>query len=227
VKPRLFIGNKKYSSWSLRPWLVLRWAGIEFDEVLINLDAPGYGEQANPAINAVSPNGRVPVLHFGDEVIWDSLAIAEWAAERVAAARLWPSDAAERALARSAVAEMHSGFAALRTHLPMNVLGRFAAQDWNTETRRDVTRIERLWTSLRERFAARGPWLCGERGIVDAFYAPVVTRFRTYSVALSPALAAYADTLLSDAAFAEWETAARAEMLPTPQISRAVDRIYP
>jgi len=205
AKPRLYVGNHNYSSWSMRPWLCLRWAGIDFEEVLISLARPGYGSGSIAEVAAVSPNGRVPALHVDGHIIWDSLAIAEWAAEFQPGARLWPADWRSRALARSAVCEMHSGFAALRNDLPMNIARRCKVNDWPEATRRDIDRVLALWLSLRDGNASRGPWLCGERGIVDAFYAPVMTRFRTYGVQLPAALAGVAEALFADADFREWE----------------------
>ena len=202
----LYIGNKNYSSWSLRPWLCLKWAGIAFNEEVIHLDQPGYGEGRIAAVLAVNPAGRVPVLKTNTATIWDSLSIAEWAAEQVPQARLWPLDPRSRALARSASAEMHSGFSAVRTHLPMNIKRRCPEQNWNAATRRDLARLASLWSDLRQQFAAEGPWLLGTRTIADAMFAPVVARLRTYSVPLSPIVAAYSATLLADNAFLAWES---------------------
>jgi glutathione S-transferase len=205
----LFIGYKNYSSWSLRPWLVLRWGGIPFEERMLRLDQPGYGRQEIAEIKAVSPNGTVPALDAGGTTIWDSLAIAEWAAEQVAPGVLWPQDPALRAQARSAACEMHSGFAAMRRDLSMNIHRRLDAQpDWPDDTRRALARIDELWRELRERHAHLGPWLFGRRSIADAFFAPVATRLRTYAVPVSDLAAAYRDTLLSDPDFLAWEAEA-------------------
>lgn len=202
----LYIGNKDYSSWSLRPWLALRWAGIPFEEKLIRLDQPGYGRQAIGEVLDISPNGRVPCLHADGLVIWDSLAIAEWAAEEAPHARLWPADRRERAEARSAVAEMHSGFPAVRRDLSMNIRRRVAASDWPAETRAEIARLDGLWKSLRDRFSAGGPWLFGERTIADAFYAPVATRMRTYGVSLSAPSQRWCEAVFEDPDFREWES---------------------
>jgi glutathione S-transferase len=202
----LYIGNKTLSSWSLRPWLVLRWGGIAFEERLIRLDQPGYGRQEIAAVKAVSPNGTVPALHVDGTVIWDSLAIAEWAAEQVAPGRLWPEDPALRAQARSATCEMHSGFAAVRRDLSMNLALRLPVQpDWPEDTRRGLARIDALWRELRERHAARGPWLFGRRSIADAFFVPVATRLRSYAVPVTGIVAEYRETLLSDPDVLAWE----------------------
>jgi glutathione S-transferase len=208
----LYIGNKTLSSWSLRPWLVLRWGGIAFEERLIRLDRPGYGRQEIAEVKAVSPNGTVPALHADGTGIWDSLAIAEWAAEQVAPGTLWPADPALRAQARSATCEMHSGFAAVRRDLSMNLALRLSAPPaWADDTRRGLARIDALWRGLRERHAADGPYLFGRRSIADAFFTPVATRLCSYAVPCDGVVAAYRDTLLSDPDFRAWEADAADE----------------
>lgn len=210
MTPTLYVGNLNYSSWSLRPWLCLRWAGIDFDEKLIDLNQPGYGEGLIEDVLAVSPSGRVPALHTsqGDDGlrIHDSLAIAEWAAEQPGA-HLWPDDPAKRALGRTAACEMHSGFAGVRRDLPMNVHRRCQVQPWPDDTSRDIERISQLFIGLRAAYGDDGPWLLGERSIADAFYLPVVTRFRTYSVDLPDVAKAYCNTALSDPDFLAVEEA--------------------
>lgn len=206
----LFIGYKNYSSWSLRPWLALRWAGVPFETRIVRLDQPGYGRQEIAEVKAVAPNGTVPALHVdgpgGSLVIWDSLAIAEWAAEQVAPGVLWPEDPTLRAQARSATCEMHSGFAAVRRDLSMNIRRRMdRSPDWPDDTRRQFARLDELWSGLRAQHAHRGPWLFGARSIADAFFTPVATRLRTYAVELSAASNAYRDTLLADTDFLAWE----------------------
>jgi glutathione S-transferase len=202
----LYIGYKNYSSWSLRPWLCLRWAGIPFEEHMLRLDQPGYGKQQIAEVKAVAPNGTVPALHADGLVIWDSLAIAEWAAERTEPGVLWPTDPALRAQARSAACEMHSGFAAVRRDLSMNIHRRMERQpEWPEDTQRALVRIDELWSALRERHAHLGPFLFGRRSIADAFFAPVATRLRTYAVPVSQAATDYRDTLLADADFLAWE----------------------
>ena len=203
----LYIGNKNYSSWSLRPWLCLKWAAIPFEERAIELAQPGYGAHAIAEVLRIAPNGRVPALHADGLVIWDSLAIAEWAAEEAPAAQLWPADRALRAEARAVAAEMHSGFACVRRDLSMNILRRVKVLTLPDETRAEIARIEEIWSDLRTRFASRGPWLFGARTIADAFYAPVATRFRTYGVSLSPAAQSFADAVFADSAFKAWEAA--------------------
>jgi len=211
MKPHLYIGNCNYSSWSLRPWLALRWAGIEFDETSIDLDQPGYGEGGIAAIRAVSPTGKVPVLRIGEALIWESIAIAEWAAENSRTGSLLPEDTILRAQARAVISEMHAGFGALRRDLPMNIRRRCRATGLPPETQADIARVDAMWSQLRGRHGAKGPCLFGERSLADAFYLPVATRFRTYAIALSPAAQAYCDTLFADAAFREWEAHALAE----------------
>ncbi len=199
----LYIGPKNYSSWSLRPWLALRWAGIRFDESFIPLDQPGYGLGEIKQVKAVSPNGRVPALHVDELVIWDTLAICEWVAEQ--SPTLWPQNGSVRAQARSVTAEMHAGFDALRRDLPMNIRRRCDNQVWPDDTLRDFERLQALWTHWRDTYSNEGPWLFGQRSIADAFYLPVATRLRTYSVSLNDACSAYQNTLLNDDDFLEWE----------------------
>jgi len=213
---RLHIANKNYSSWSLRPWLALTWAGLDFEERVSPLGGPGYGKSKIPEILAVSPSGRVPALHVGDAVIWDSLAICEWAAEQRPAVHLWPDDPAVRAVARSAACEMHSGYAALRRDLSMNLKRRTQPRDWPEDTRGDIGRVQELWGQLRARYGAAGPFLFGRRSIADAMFAPVATRFRTYGVALDAVSQAYCETIFADAAFGAWEKAALAEAWTIP-----------
>ena len=214
--PVLYIGNKNYSSWSMRPWLALTWAGIAFEERVIALGGPGYGKSKIDDILAVSPSGRVPALHVGDTVIWDSLAICEWAAEQKPDV-VWPTSAEARAVARSAAAEMHAGFAALRRDGSMNIRRRAGVRDWPEDTRADVQRLQELWGVLRGLYGAEGPFLFGRRSIADAFFAPVCTRLRTYEVAVDALSQAYCDAVFADAAFLEWERAAIAETWTIPQ----------
>lgn len=215
--PVLSIGNKNYSSWSLRPWLALKWGNLPFEERVIQLGGEGYGRAKIPAIRAVSPSGRVPALEVSPElVIWDSLAICEWAAEQVPS--LWPADATARAVARSVACEMHSGFGAIRRDLSMNLRRRTTPRPWGDDTRDELARIQDLWRTTRARFGGGGPFLFGVRSIADAFFAPVVTRFRTYGVELTPESAAYSAAVLADPAFREWEKAAEAEEWTMPKI---------
>ena len=203
----LVIGNKNYSSWSLRPWLLLRHFGVAFDEVRLPLDTPEFHAQ----VGRWSPTRRVPVLHDGELMVWDSLAICEYANDRWLQGRGWPPDLATRALARCAAAEMHSGFAALRGQLPMNVRRQPNGSRWDADAQRDIARVQELWRELRTRFGGQGDFLCGGFGIVDAMFAPVCVRFRGYGVRTDDTASAYMDAIFALPAMREWEAAARAE----------------
>lgn len=203
---QLIIGNKNYSSWSLRPWLGLKLAGIEFEEILIPLYEPDTRSQRL----AFSPTGKVPLLVDGELRVWDSLAIAEYLAEKFPEKQLWPQDIAARATARSICAEMHSGFTALRNVLNMDIRVRLQA-DITPEVEADIERIIAIWTECRARFGAAGPFLFGQFSWADAFYAPVATRFVTYSISLPPVAQAYVETILALPAMQEWIAAAHAE----------------
>jgi glutathione S-transferase len=218
MKPVLYVGNKNYSSWSMRPWLVLAWSGLPFETRVVPLGGEGYGLARSPGVLAVSPSGRVPALHLGETVVWDSLAISEWAAEAAPAAQLWPADTVTRAVCRSAACEMHSGFQALRSDLPCNIRRRAPPRPATDGVRRELDRLQVLWTDLRARFGHGGPYLFGARPTVaDAFYTPVATRLRTYGFALEGAAQAYAQTLLHDPAFLAWEKDGVAEEWTMPQ----------
>ena len=210
MNARLYVGNKNYSSWSLRAWLCLEWSGIEYDEVLIDLRQPGYGKGQIKEVLAVSPAGRVPALRVGETEVWDSLAIAEWASEASQGA-LWPADPLVRATARAATCEMHSGFPHIRQNMPMNLHGRRKAPSWDEPTTSEIERVRQLWSDFRARHQEQGPWLFGKRSIADAFYAPVAARFRTYEVELAGAAEAYCGTLLQDESFLKWEEASEAD----------------
>jgi glutathione S-transferase len=208
----LLIGDKNWSSWSMRPWLVLRRAGADFTETVVRLNRP----DTPASLAAATPAGLVPVLKDGDLAVWDSLAISEYAADRFPQARLWPSDAAKRALARSAAAEMHAGFPSLRGECPMD-LSRREHRTLTPLTQADVRRVVRLWCDLRRRFAADGPFLVGEWSIADAFYTPVATRFRSYGVLPSDygddgTAGAYLELLLEQPEFLEWERGAAEDL---------------
>ncbi len=208
----LVIGNKNYSSWSLRPWLVMRHFGVPFEEVRLPLDTPEFER----GVARWSPSGRVPVLHQGDLVVWDSLAIAEYVNETFLDGRAWPGDRAQRAVARAVSAEMHSGFQALRNQLPLNCRKRAKNFVPSTEAKRDIDRIAGLWRECRAQ-AGDGEFLFGAFSIADAMYAPVVLRFRTYGIALGDVERRYADAILALPAVREWLAAAEAEGLPLPK----------
>lgn len=201
----LTIGNKNYSSWSLRPWILLKHLGLSFEERLIPLDTAEFARD----IAAISPTRRVPVLQHGELLLWDSLAICEYACEL--AGRGWPRDRAARAVARSACAEMHAGFSILRSQWPMNARAHGRRTAANPERSADLTRIEDLWADCRRRFGGDGPWLFGEYSVADAMYAPVVLRMKTYGAHLRPDSSEYYATVLADAHMRDWLAAAEAE----------------
>lgn len=208
--PEFFIalGNKNYSSWSLRGWLVLAACGADFEEEVIPLDRP----ETKARLKEISPTARVPLLRHGDLAIPDSLAIAEYLAERFPAAGLWPDDAAVRARARAAVCEMHSGFTALRAELPMAIREDCSGRSFSAEAEADIARAIEIWQDCRAAGSASGgPFLFGRFGIADAFYAPVVTRFRTYGIALPESAEAYARAVLDWPDMQRWTAAARDE----------------
>ncbi|MFM9981539.1 MAG: glutathione S-transferase family protein [Burkholderiales bacterium] len=207
----LVIGNKNYSSWSLRPWLAMRVAGIPFAEHRIPLYGPGSKDQ----ILVYSPAGKVPCLADGDLRVWDSLSICEYLAEKHPG--LWPQDPAARALARSVSAEMHSGFANLRAKMSMNIRKRYPGLGRTPESLADVARIVSLWSDCRARYGKGGRFLFGAFSIADAMYAPVVLRFRTYEVELPADCRAYSDAVLALPAMQDWIAAAMAETESLPQ----------
>ena len=202
---KLYIGNKNYSSWSLRGWLVTKLAGEPFDEIAV----PLAGLVPNPANYAFSPSGLVPCLHDGDAVVWDSLAIADHLAERHPP--MWPDEANARAWARSITAEMHSGFAALRSDMTMCIRERVDVRPWSPALASNIERVTRIWEESRRRFGAGGAFLCGRYSIADCFYAPVAFRFRTYAVTPGGAAGAYLEALLAHPDVREWERGALAE----------------
>lgn len=203
----LIMGNRNYSSWSLRAWLAMRTAGLDFDEIVIPLDRPETGSRIREHTKA----GRVPVLHHGDRTIWDSLAICEYAAELAPEPRLWPEDQAARAAARSVSAEMHSGFAALRNTLPMNIRADRPGVTIATDTQADIDRICRIWRDCRQAFGADGPFLFGKFSIADATFAPVASRFHSYRIAVDGLARDYIAAIRMLPAMQEWSAAAAAE----------------
>lgn len=202
----IVIGNKNYSSWSLRPWLVLRATGAPFAEIRIPLRQP----DTRARIMEHSPAGKVPVLKDGGLAVWDSLAICEYLAEKFPAARLWPEAAATRAVARAVSAEMHSGFAALRRDLPMDIRGR-VARPWSEDAAADIARVQQIWRDCRAAYGRGGRFLFGGFGIADAMFAPVVTRFRTYGVPVDGAIADYMEAVFDFGPMKEWCQASEAE----------------
>jgi glutathione S-transferase len=204
---KLVIGNKNYSSWSLRPWLLLRQTGIAFEEVKLSFNSPTFKRDAL----SFGPSGKVPVLVDGDVTVWDSLAIAEYVAEKFPDKQLWPRDAKQRAEARAICAEMHSGFPALRNYMAMNVTAKLAGLGWNIEVQNEIDRVSAIWSGLRARHRDAGPFLFGRFSVADAYYAPVITRFNTYQPVLSESLVEYMQTMLTQPAMKEWFAAAEQE----------------
>lgn len=206
---KLLIGNKCYSSWSLRAWLLMRATGIAFTEQLVLLDEPGFKE----AIFAAAPGsgGTVPTLVDGEIAVWETLAICEYLHDTQPQAGIWPRDKAARAHARAISSEMHAGFTALRGACPMNLGKRFATRDRGPGVARDVERLTALWRQARERFGAGGPFLYGQFSAADAMFAPVVTRLDTYGIAVDPVSRDYMQAVLALPAFREWLAAALAE----------------
>lgn len=211
AKPLLIIGNKNYSSWSLRPWLALKMARVDFDEKLVLLFGDDWPEQ-----KAALPSGTVPVLEHDGIVIWETLAILEYVAETWPEANLWPADKAARARARAVASEMHANFTAVRGHMPMNIRNHFPGRGRGSgenaaKVERDIRRIEQVWSDCRETFGAGGDFLFGAFSNADAMFAPVVSRFTTYGVDLNPTCRAYMDAVQNLPAMIEWSDAGRAE----------------
>ena len=207
---KLVVGNKNYSSWSMRPWVLLRQAQIPFEEVQLKFSQSDGGLTV-PGVEKYSAAGKVPVLMIDGEPVWDSLAIAETTAERFPDRQLWPADPKARAFARSICAEMHSGFQALRGKMPMNIRGRYPGKGLTPESRKDIDRIVGLWTECRERFGGAGSLLFGKFSVADAFFAPVVMRFQAYAVKVPPVVQEYCEAVKALAAVREWCDGARRE----------------
>src|ERR1700759_5113291 len=207
---KLVIGNKNYSSWSMRPWLALRAGNIPFEEIFIPLYT---GPADKQRILDFSHAGKVPILVDGEVTVWDSLAIVEYIAERFPEKRLWPEHPAHRAHARAISAEMHSGFAALRNECGMNLHRPVRAIELSNDARANIARIEEIWADFHKRYGQSGPFLFGRFGAADAMFAPVVHRLRTYAVAVSEETQRYMDTMMALPAFAEWTKAALAETI--------------
>ncbi len=212
-KPRLHIGDKNYSSWSMRPWLALRHGGIDFEEVMHVLPEMG----GKPSFGSFSPNARVPALEVDGVVIAESLAICEWAAEQ--SAGLWPKDKTARALARAAASMMHSGFARLRNDAPMNIRRRTDATRMTPDGLSDAARVDELWREWLAR--SGGPFLFGDWSIADAMYAPVITRFITYAIPRTPEADRYMQRMQAEPAMAEWIAGAQAETRQLPRSDQA------
>jgi len=206
-RPTLIIGNRNYSSWSLRAWLALEATGLEFDEVVIPLGQDNTSEE----ILRWSPTARVPAFKDGEVLLWDSLAICEHLAEAFPEARLWPADTGARATARSVVAEMHSGFVALRNHMPMNLRASYPVTDHQPDVEDDIARITAIWEECRRNHGVGGDLLFGQFTIADAFYAPIVSRFLTFGVSPGGIAGEYMDAVWALPAMQDWAERARAE----------------
>jgi glutathione S-transferase len=203
----LVIGNKNYSSWSMRPWIAMKIADIPFAETVI----PIYYPDSKEKFLSHSPAGRVPILHDGEVRVWESLAILEYLAETFPAAQMWPADGGARAHARAIANEMHAGFVPLRRHLPMNMRRPVQKRHLTSDAAANVKRIDAMWSDCRLRFGAGGPFLFGAFSAADAMYAPVVSRLHTYAVDMSAVARAYMDAMMALPAWQEWTAAALAE----------------
>jgi glutathione S-transferase len=217
--PQLYIGNKNYSSWSMRPWVLMRQAGIDFEEVLVRFDSFEPGSVFKTTVEAVNPVGTVPVLVDGEIAVYDTLAICEYLAETYPEKKLWPEDRARRARARSVCAEMHAGFRALRTHCGMNIEADLARQGQlilrdQAGVRNDLARLVRMWSDLLADHG--GPMLFGDFSIADAYYAPVATRLRTYALPVPPEVGAYVERVHALPGVRAWidEALAEADFVP-------------
>ena len=222
---KLVIGNKLYSSWSLRPWILMRHLGLAFEEALVPLDRPDIKAR----IQAHSPAGKVPVLVDGAVTVWESLAILDHLADVHPTVPIWPEDLAARAYARSIAAEMHAGFMPLRAAMPMNLGKRYAYKDRGPDVAANVARVETLWREARTRFGAGGPYLFGAQfGAADAMYAPVVTRLDTYSWPVADDTRAYMDAVLALPAFLDWREAALDEewVLDHDEVDEPATAVY-
>ena len=209
----LVIGNKNYSSWSLRPWLLLKQAGIPFSEIRVSL----YTEESRAQIKRYSPSGKVPALLDDGVTVWESLAICEYLADKFPNKQLWPADRIARAEARCVATEMHAGFAALRQHMSMNCRQHLPGKGRTPEVLRDISRITVLWNDCRARFGDNDHFLFGKFSIADAMYAPVALRFVTYDVELDPVSAAYVKTIAALPPIRQWVAEARAETEVIPR----------
>lgn len=210
---KLILGNKNYSSWSFRPWIGMKVAGVSFDEEVISLNAPDFKAR----VGSVSGTGKVPVLIDGDVRVWESLAILEYVAEKFPSARLWPEEQPARAHARVISSEMHAGFVPLRRLCPMNMWRPVKRRELTAEVAANVARIDAMWTDCRARFGRGGPFLFGTFGAADAMFAPVVSRFYTYAVSVGPASKAYMAAVMDLPAWAAWQEAGRREPWVLPE----------
>ncbi|SMQ69514.1 glutathione S-transferase [Altererythrobacter xiamenensis] len=208
---KLIIGNKNYSSWSMRGWLAAKQSGLHFEELTVPIMGEGWAEAKRDMGEMAPSSGKVPILWDEDTVVWDSLAILEYLADKVGRERFWPKDDTARGMARAMVAEMHSSFRSMRQELPMNVRKRIALDDVSDDTRQDIVRILTLWAEARARFGKSGPFLFGTFGAADIFYAPVVSRFITYGVGVPGFAQAYMQAIWEHDWTQEWISASEEE----------------
>lgn len=208
---KLIIGNKNYSSWSMRGWLAAKQSGLHFEELTVPIMGEGWAEAKRDMGEMAPSSGKVPILWDDETVVWDSLAILEYLADKVGRERFWPKDDTARGMARAMVAEMHSSFRSMRQELPMNVRKRIALDDVSDDTRQDIVRILTLWAEARARFGKSGPFLFGTFGAADIFYAPVVSRFITYGVGVPGFAQAYMQAIWEHDWTQEWISASEEE----------------
>ncbi len=208
---KLIIGNKNYSSWSMRGWLAAKQSGLSFEEITVPILGEHWDRQKQEMGDVQPSHGKVPILWDDETVIWDSLAIMEYLADKVGRDRFWPKDDSARGMARAMVAEMHSSYAALRRDLPMNVRRKVKLEDVSEEARQDIVRILTLWAEARSRYGSSGPFLFGTFGAADIFYAPVVSRFITYGIGVPGFAEAYMQALWEHAWMQEWVAASEDE----------------
>ena len=217
---KLIIGNKNYSSWSLRAWLAVKQSGLSFEELTVNIGGDDWAAVKRES-GEIMPSGKVPVLWDGETVIWDSLAILEYLADKVGRERFWPKDDTARGMALSMVAEMHSSYQALRGECPMNIRKRFGGGQISDETKQDIVRILQLWAEARARFGKGGPFLFGTFGAADIFYAPVVTRFVTYGIGVPGFAQAYMEAVWEHEWMQAWIEGAEEEQWVIEQYEAA------
>jgi len=217
---KLIIGNKNYSSWSLRGWLALKQSGLHFEELTVPIMGEEWDRLKHDMGEVQPSNGKVPILWDGEAVVWDSLAIMEYCADKVGRDRFWPRDDAARAMARAMVAEMHSGYLSLRKELPMNIRRRVQLPGVTEPTRNDIIRILTLWAEARARHGSSGPYLFGTFGAADIFYAPVVTRFITYGISVPGFALAYMQAIVEHEWMRQWISAAEEEQWVIEQFER-------
>lgn len=207
---KLIIGNKNYSSWSLRGWLAMKQSGLHFDEIIVNIGGEEWAT-AKRESGEIMPAGKVPILWDGEAVIWDSLAIMEYCGDKIGRDRFWPKDDTARGMARSMVAEMHSGYMALRSECPMNMRRRFAGFAISDDAKQDIVRILTLWAEARARYGHGGPYLFGTFGAADIFYAPIVSRFLTYGIGVPGFAEAYMEAVWEQEWMQQWLAGAEDE----------------